>query len=84
VPLWLIRKADEGSAMTINCPQCHRKLQVPDNAIGRRARCPACRGKFVIPHPQDAMQQTIAGFVLEDLPDKGRSAPTTDTLGGNR
>lgn len=56
--------------MTINCPQCHRKLQIPDGAVGRRARCPACRAKFVIPHPQDEMQSTIAGMVLEEPNDK--------------
>ena len=60
--------------MTINCPQCHRKLQIPEGAIGRRARCPACRAKFVIPHPEDAMQATIAGMVLED-PDGKRTKP---------
>ena len=52
--------------MTIRCPQCNRRLQVPDNTIGRRARCPACRAKFVIADPNDAMQQTVTGFVLDE------------------
>ena len=52
--------------MTIRCPQCNRRLQVPDNTIGRRARCPACRAKFIIADPNDALQQTVTGFVMED------------------
>ena len=34
------------SALVV-CPDCKRKLKVPDTAVGKTIRCPAC--KAVIP-----------------------------------
>lgn len=52
--------------MNITCPNCHKKLRVPDGAVGRRARCPACQSKFVIADPEDTNFETIAGFILDE------------------
>lgn len=30
------------------CPQCDRKLRVPEHAIGRRVECPGCHAEFQI------------------------------------
>jgi hypothetical protein len=32
----------------IQCPQCQRKLQIPDALAGRRLRCPACQAAIVL------------------------------------
>ena len=31
------------------CPQCHKLLQVDDNAAGKRLKCPQCNGVLVVP-----------------------------------
>src|SRR5262245_42112988 len=31
----------------ITCPECERTLNVPDSALGKRVRCPACKSPFV-------------------------------------
>lgn len=51
--------------MITPCPKCHRKLKVPDGTVGRRARCPACKQKFVIADPQDESFETIAGYAID-------------------
>jgi hypothetical protein len=30
----------------INCPQCERKLRVPDNLLGQQVKCPTCSVTF--------------------------------------
>jgi len=30
----------------VSCPSCGRKLKVPDSAVGKRGRCPACASVF--------------------------------------
>src|SRR5262249_14864448 len=35
-------------------PQCGHSLKAPDNAVGRRARCPSCKNEFTIPDPNQA------------------------------
>jgi hypothetical protein len=49
-------------------------LKVPDGSLGRRARCPACRQKFIIADPADSSMQTILGMVIrpEDASDDAR------------
>ena len=31
----------------ISCPDCRRKLRVPDNLLGKKVKCPGCGVKFV-------------------------------------
>ena len=52
--------------MITPCPKCHRRLKVPDGTVGRRARCPSCKTKFVIADPQDESFDTIAGYAIEE------------------
>jgi uncharacterized paraquat-inducible protein A len=60
--------------MIICCPDCGRRLRVPDGVAGRRARCPACKSKFDIPDPQAQDFETIAGFILPDPQQSKQSA----------
>ncbi|MFA9477519.1 hypothetical protein ACERK3_04340 [Phycisphaerales bacterium AB-hyl4] len=53
--------------MLMRCPDCDKPLQVPDDKVGRRARCSACRSVFVIPDPLAGMDETIAGWLVEDM-----------------
>src|ERR1700722_19066430 len=34
--------------ITINCPECEKKLKVPEAAVGKRVRCPACSNLVVV------------------------------------
>ena len=36
------------------CPQCHKPLQVADNAAGKRLKCPQCGGVLNVPAPAPA------------------------------
>ncbi len=36
------------------CPQCHKTLQVEDNAAGKRVKCPQCGGVLAVPAGQKA------------------------------
>src|SRR5207245_719685 len=33
----------------VSCPQCERPLRVPDELVGRPAKCPACGLTFAVP-----------------------------------
>jgi len=33
-------------ATVIQCPTCQKKMQVQDNALGKKVRCPGCQGVF--------------------------------------
>jgi len=39
--------ASQGT-VKVGCPSCGKHIRVPANATGRKARCPACEGVFVI------------------------------------
>lgn len=38
-------------AIQFQCPSCSRKLQVPEGAAGKKAKCPACGSIILIPPP---------------------------------
>ncbi len=42
-------------------------LQVPDNATGQRARCPACQTSFVLPDSDELMEHTLASWIESDV-----------------
>ena len=53
--------------MVFACPSCDRKLKTPDDAEGRRIRCPACSSTLVV---------TEAGLSLaETAPRRAAAAP---------
>ncbi|MAE67812.1 MAG: hypothetical protein CMJ18_26450, partial [Phycisphaeraceae bacterium] len=59
--------------MTVPCPSCEALLRVPVDSGGRFARCPNCKEKFTIPSPAAMMDETVAGWLIdeEDLDDDG-------------
>ncbi len=38
-------------AITITCPECDKKINVPADAVGKKIRCKGCEHVFVIPAP---------------------------------
>lgn len=71
--------------ISVECPACHGRLRLPDNATGKRFRCPKCKGVIVGPtgskpsptiRPKDALDP---GFV--DAPyDPEGSAPIDEPM----
>jgi predicted Zn finger-like uncharacterized protein len=43
--------------IVIECPQCQRKLRVPDQLLGRTVKCPACKNQFTA----SAKRETAGG-----------------------
>jgi len=37
------------SDLKFNCPHCHQRLEVPENALGRTISCPICKGHIRLP-----------------------------------
>ena len=38
-------------AITIACPECDKKINVPADAVGKKIRCKACEHVFAVPAP---------------------------------
>lgn len=53
----------------VPCPACQTPLNVPPSAGGRRARCPACGDRFIIPTRTDLLEDTVSGWIEQDVSD---------------
>lgn len=51
----------------IPCERCRVALRVPPEAAGHRARCPACGYTFQVPKVDDLLEETVSGWIEEDL-----------------
>ncbi len=51
----------------VPCPACQTPLNVPPSAVGKRARCPACGDRFIIPARTDLLDDTLAGWIEHDV-----------------
>jgi len=51
----------------VPCPACQTPLNVPPSAGGRRARCPACGDRFIIPTRTDLLDDTVSGWLEHDF-----------------
>ena len=38
----------------VNCPQCERKLRVPEDLLGKKVKCPTCGNTFTAEVPSAA------------------------------
>ena len=41
------------------CFNCDAKLEMEDQYVGRRGRCPICKAKNTIPSPMDTLEDSI-------------------------
>lgn len=72
----------------VSCPDCGRKLRVPDHLLGKNVKCPGCGQKFVAEaaeEPKEAAPQPVCEGVTasrryeEDAPkSRGRRAEQED------
>src|SRR5437879_4667466 len=57
----------------IDCPQCERKLRVPDELLGRAVQCPTCGATFAAPGV--IVAPAIAPLVHVEAPEYEGAAP---------
>ncbi len=57
----------------ISCPDCERKLRVPDNMLGKKVKCPGCQTIFVAELPGDQEEE-------EEKPARTRPASQSSAL----
>lgn len=53
--------------MKVHCPGCSKPLRVPKTSSGRKARCPNCRQVFIVPAPEELVDETISTWIEEDV-----------------
>ena len=44
-------------SIEIHCPACNKLIRAPDNAGGRRGKCPYCAASVYIPMPEDQAEE---------------------------
>jgi len=44
-------------AIELHCPLCNKLIRAPDNAGGKRGKCPYCAGSVYIPMPPDEQSE---------------------------
>jgi len=65
--------------MQIHCPGCGVRLEVPESAGGRAARCPACKTKFRVPDPKTMLDETVTCWLgLDQLGREEDAAEQTE------
>ena len=64
--------------ISVECPQCEKRLTVKDASAGKRAKCPGCGGTLVIPVRQTAKPTATAPPTVAPL---YSSPPATNQLG---
>jgi hypothetical protein len=65
--------------ISIACPLCQAQVKLPDNAAGRKFRCPKCKGVIAVkpaaPKPVIRPEGAFAGGFTDAPIDPGESAP---------
>lgn len=44
-------------SIEIHCPQCQKLIKAPDDAGGKRGKCPYCKNSVFIPRPPDEREE---------------------------
>ncbi len=44
-------------SIELHCPQCQKLIRAPDEAGGRRGKCPFCKNNVFIPRPPDETEE---------------------------
>ena len=65
--------------ISIQCPQCEARFQVPDNLAGRRGKCKACGAVITVPAAEAAEELAADVVVAEPVPAKTGSPPAAGT-----
>ncbi len=67
--------SDSDSHLSFACPHCKHPLKVPVSVAGKRALCPACRGKLVVPSKSDTFKEAKDADAWLQLDDPTHSSP---------
>jgi phage FluMu protein Com len=60
---------------TIACSKCQKTLMVPDAAVGKKVRCPACKEIVAVPAPpQEAAPDAVTATPAPPTPAKSKPA----------
>jgi hypothetical protein len=65
----------------VSCPDCNRKLRVPDDLLGKKVKCPGCGQKFLAEPaeaPEDARPRAAVTARLDEPPPPRRHADEDD------
>lgn len=57
--------------MKVHCPGCSKPLRVPKTSSGRKARCPSCHKVFIVPAPEELVDETISTWIEDDVTNLG-------------
>lgn len=57
------------------CPSCSKVLKAPDTLAGKRAKCPACRGRVKVPEQWSAHEQSTDNLDEVDPFDEQEAEP---------
>lgn len=61
--------------VVITCDSCEKTLQVPDTALGKKVRCPACKNVFQAKARDEAEERIAAAPAPRPSPTPARPAP---------
>ncbi len=66
-------------SIELHCPQCQKLIRAPDEAGGRRGKCPYCTSSVYIPRPSDEVEE-IALAPLDEDEEKRAEEERRDSL----
>ena len=70
--------------LNVNCPSCGKKLQIPENAVGRAVQCPACQHKFTVAGQGEQQEIPLAHSTPSPHQIPPQQSPPTPDMTGNQ
>jgi predicted Zn finger-like uncharacterized protein len=64
--------------IVIHCPQCQRRLRVPEDLLGKTVRCPSCQTAFTAAEEGMTTRPSAAPSSGERLPRRRQAVPEED------
>jgi len=61
----------------VTCPNCSSSLKAPDNAVGRKVKCPKCGGVIAVPAAEEEAVDLAKLGVQAEPPDAAPPAPVS-------
>jgi predicted Zn finger-like uncharacterized protein len=64
----------------VHCPECSRKLRIPDDLLGKKVKCPDCQGTFTAEAEDAPAEKPAVDEGVEEKPSsrRKRSAPPAE------
>jgi len=64
--------------ISFNCEHCGKRVQAPDNAGGRRGKCPYCKQECYVPAP--VSEEDVYELVTPDASEEARAKAEAEAL----